>query len=236
MEKSTSKSTSIEMLRQISVFNFLTTPMLDKLASISLVKQYSKGNIIFNDGEKGLGFYGILNGKVKIFKININGKEHVLHILGKGDIFAEVVLSKEDITYPASAMSISNSTLIFFPRDRIKDLINNSPEFTMGLFSLFTMRLRELVKKIEDLSLREVPARLATYLILISKNQGMDYISLDISKTDLALYLGATPETLSRSIKKLKELQLIKVHGNRIEILDLQGLSHVALGILKERA
>ena len=195
------KSVPAKILKSISIFNFLSEEVLINLAKICTVKDYTKGETIFNDGEKGEGFYGILNGTVKIFKLNINGKEHAIHILGPGDIFAEVVLSKEDTTYPASAMALSNCTLLFFPRKKLKDLLTNSPEFSMSIFSLFTMRLRELVKKIEDLSLREVPARLATYIVLIAKNQDNSEVALSINKTDLALYLGTTPETLSRSIK-----------------------------------
>ncbi len=221
---------SLEDLKKISMFEFLPQELLQELASIVVKRSYVKGDLIFSEGEEGKGFFGIISGLVKIFKMSMNGREHILHLLGPGDIFAEVILSKEAGLYPAHAVALKDSELLFFPKDRFERLIKGNFKFSIGLFTLFSQRLRQLVHKIEELSLKEVPSRLATYLLLLAKNQEDKEITLAINKMDLALYLGTTPETLSRAIKKLRDRGMISVQGKRVVIEDEEALSQVAMG------
>ncbi len=220
----------IEDLRQISLFEFLDLTLLEELAGIVSKRRYSRGEVIFGEGEEGKGFFGIVSGLVKVFKLNLNGREHILHLLGPGDIFAEAILSREEPVYPAHALCLRDCELLFFPRDRFQELIKENFRFSLGLFTLFSQRLRQLVHKIEELSLKEVPSRLATYLLLLSKSQGSREVYLSINKMDLALYLGTTPETLSRAIKKLKQKGVLSVKGRRMVIEDEELLSDIAIG------
>ncbi|RPJ80646.1 MAG: helix-turn-helix domain-containing protein, partial [Deltaproteobacteria bacterium] len=92
-----------------------------------------------------------------------------------------------------------------------------------------SMRLRQLAAQIENLSLKEVPGRLASYLILLSHEQDQARsISLTISKSQLASLLGTIPETLSRILAKMSSRNLIEVNGKEITLLDMDGLEDLA--------
>jgi CRP-like cAMP-binding protein len=88
-----------------------------------------------------------------------------------------------------------------------------------------SMRLRQFTVQVENLSLKEVPARLASYLILLSKEQkSPDRVSLPISKGQLASLLGTIPETLSRIFNKMTGQGLITVNGREIELVSREGV------------
>jgi CRP/FNR family transcriptional regulator len=93
------------------------------------------------------------------------------------------------------------------------------------MLAVLSMRLRRFTSQIENLSLKEVPARLAGYLLYLLEEQGQqDSVELEISKGQLASLLGTIPETLSRIFAKMSEEGLIEVVGRRINILDRQRL------------
>jgi CRP/FNR family transcriptional regulator len=211
------------------IFSSLPKKHMDKLESISQTRKYPAGKIIFIENDPGIGFYGIIDGKVKIFKISPFGKEHILHIFGQGEIFAEVAVFAGQ-NFPANAMALEESVLTFFPRDRFKSLLADNPDLSLSLLGLMSMRLRQLVNKVEELSLKEVPARLATHFLLLRENTGRDEFDLDVNKSQLAALLGTIPETLSRVIRKMKDEGLIKVMGSKIELLDIQSLDQLATG------
>lgn len=144
---------------------------MDKLEIISQIRKYPAGKTIFIENDPGTGFYGIMDGKVKIFKISSFGKEHILHIFGQGEIFAEVAVFAGQ-NFPANAMALEESVLTFFPRDRFKALLADNPDLSLSMLGLMSMRLRQLVGKVEELSLKEVPARLATHFLLLRENTG----------------------------------------------------------------
>jgi len=95
----------------------------------------------------------------------------------------------------------------------------------MNMLAVLSMRLRRFATQIENLSLKEVPARLAGYLLYLAEEQGnVERVELDISKGQLASLLGTIPETLSRIFAKMSEEGLISVDGKLISLLDLEGL------------
>lgn len=215
-----------------SIFSSLPRDYIAKLEKIVQIRKYPAGKTVFMENDPGIGFYGVIDGKVKIYKSSPLGKEHILHIFGAGEIFAEVaVFAGQD--FPASAMVLEESTLAFFPRDRFKTVLAENPDLSLSLLGLMSMRLRQMVGKVEELSLKEVPARLAAHLLLIRENSGRDRFDLDVNKSQLASLLGTIPETLSRVIRKLKDEGFIEVKGKQLHLLDVHGLEDLAGGELR---
>lgn len=213
----------------LSIFSSLPKGDLGRMEKIAQSRKYPAGKTIFMENDPGTGFYGIIDGKIKIYKSSPLGKEHILHILGPGEIFAEVaVFAGRD--FPANALALEESTLVFFPRDRFRSLLAENPDISLSLLGLMSMRLRQLVGKIEELSLKEVPARLAAHLLLLSEDTGRDEFVLDVNKSQLAALLGTIPETLSRVMRKMKEENLIRIDGSRVKLLDVQSLDDLARG------
>jgi CRP/FNR family transcriptional regulator len=110
---------------------------------------------------------------------------------------------------------------IFFPRDKFVLLVEANPSMALNMLAVLSLRLRTFASQIENLSLKEVPERLAGYLVYLSQEQGdADEVELDISKGQLASLLGTIPETLSRIFAKMSDEDLIRVNGRKISLLD----------------
>ncbi len=211
------------------VFASLSPEHQKALAAIAGTKTYQAGQTIFQENDPGEGFYGIVRGRVKIYKSSPLGKEYILHIFGPGEIFAEVAVFAGK-NFPANALCLEETKLLFFPRTQFRRLIAENPDLGLNLLGLLSMRLRQMVAKVEELSLKEVPARLAAHLLLIRDNLGRDLFELDLNKSQLAGYLGTVPETLSRVIRRMKEEGYIDIKGRQVNLLDVQGLEDLAGG------
>jgi CRP/FNR family transcriptional regulator len=216
------------ILSATPLFSGLPAEQLAVIRRIAVEKRFSKDEIIFSEGDDGVGFYVIADGQVKIFKLSTDGKEQILHIFGPGHPFGEVpVFSGQQ--FPANAQALSSLRVLFFPRAAFIDLISANPSLALNLLADMSKKLRQFTIQIENLSLKEVPARLASYLLILSAEQRTDEaVNLTISKGQLASLLGTIPETLSRIFAKLSNQHLISVHGPRISIRDRQGLATLA--------
>jgi CRP/FNR family transcriptional regulator, dissimilatory nitrate respiration regulator len=213
-----------QILESSELFGGLSSEHLDEIEKIAVTKQYGRGESIFFEGDPGIGFYMVVSGKVKIFKTSISGKEQILHIFGAGEPFGEVPVFHNQ-PFPANATALEKTSLIFFPRKDFVDIVDTMPSLVMNLLAILSMRLRRFATQIENLSLKEVPARLAGYLLYLAEEQGnTEQVELQISKGQLASLLGTIPETLSRIFARMSEEGLISVDGKTISLLDLEGL------------
>ena len=213
-----------EIIGTSLLFEGLPAQQIQDITDISIEKTFQRGENIFFEGDKGSGFYMVGEGRVKIFKVSLSGKEHILHIFGQGEPFGEVPVF-HGMPFPASAEALVKTKTIFFPRDKFVLLVEANPSIALNMLAVLSQRLRRFANQIENLSLKEVPERLAGYLIYLSHEQGdCDEVELDISKGQLASLLGTIPETLSRIFAKMTEEGLIQVNGRRISLLDRQRL------------
>ena len=132
--------------------------------------------------------------------------------------------------FPAHAETLVKSRLFFFPKKRFIGLIKRDPSLAMNMVAALSQRLKNLTRLIEELSLKEVPGRLAAYLLYLSDSaDGDTFIKLDIPKKILASLLGTIPETISRIFYKMSNQGLIKIKGCTIMILDKNALKNVSL-------
>lgn len=216
-------------LESIDFFKGLEERHLDALAKIASSKGYAKGEAIFSEGQEADGLYAVASGLVRIFKTSLGGKEQILHVFGPGELFAEVAVFR-NASLPASAQALEESRILFLPRSGFIQRIRQDPDMALEMLALLSMRLRSFVAKIEDLSLKEVPARLAAHLLLLKASQGVRSVLLDLPKGQLAAFLGTIPETLSRILRKFQEAGILEIQGQTVTILDENALEQVALG------
>ncbi|MBU1053209.1 MAG: Crp/Fnr family transcriptional regulator [Proteobacteria bacterium] len=214
-----------EIISAVPLFNGLLDEQLNDIQNIAVSKYFNKGETIFLEGDPGNGFYVVADGLVKIYKVSSEGKEQILHILGPGEPFGEVPVFAGQ-AFPANAQAIAKSHCLFFPRTDFINLVTKNPSLSLSMLAVLSMRLRQFTVQIENLSLKEVPGRLASYLLHLAEEQGENNsVKLNISKTQLASLLGTIPETMSRIFAKMADMKLIEVEGRNIKLLDRSGLA-----------
>jgi CRP/FNR family transcriptional regulator len=214
------------IIRQCHLFAALTDVDIDLLASIVRERVVARGDILFEEGAEAKGFYIVASGKVKVYKLSADGKERILHVVLPGNSFADAAIF-DDGCYPAFAEALSAGTLLFFPKREFLDLLHQHSQLAINTIAGLSRYLRQFTVQIEDLTFRDVPARLSRYLVALADNRQTAVI-LPVSKSQLASNLGTTSETLSRTLRKLADEDLIRVQGKTVEILNLDRLQELS--------
>ncbi len=205
----------VRHIASIPLFEGLPKEQLEALAMIVTDKVFRPGQIIFSEGDEGSGFYVVITGRVKIFKLSFEGKEQTLHLFGPGEPFAEVAVFTGQ-RFPANAEALEESRVFFFPRDSFVDLIKRNTSIALSMLAVLSLRLRRFTHLIDDLSLKEVPGRLSAYLLYLSEQEkGAVDLDLTITKSQLASLLGTIPETLSRIFNRMSKQGYIELDGPR---------------------
>lgn len=217
------------LLSTCSLCRGLDGPELAAVTEIASFKHLAKGEILFLEGDPAFGFFILLNGRVRIYKSSSDGKQYTLHSIAPGQMFAEVAIFRGD-SFPANCVATEDATVAFLPKESFRQLLAQSPQISLKMIAALASFIREYNQKVEDLSLKEVPARLASYLLQMAAKEKADRFSLPVSKTELATSLGTISETLSRNFRKLSDAGLIDLQGEVVVILDVDSLQAVADG------
>lgn len=213
------------LIANVLFFKGLSGEELGEIQKISRERSYQRNQMIFSDGDDGNGFFLVVEGKIKVFKVSPEGKEKILHILGPGEPLGQVAVFAGE-SFPASAQAIGDSQVLFFPREAFVELIHRKPSLALNMLAILSNRLREFTVQIESLSLKEVPARLAAYLLSSAKEQNAETsVTLKITKAQLAGVIGTIPETLSRIFNRMAQAGMIQVNGRAIRLLDIDALT-----------
>lgn len=214
-------------VRQVPLLSALGEAELRELLRLCPTRDLPAGSQVFSSSEQAERFYVILAGRVKLYKLSPKGDEQILHLYGPGRTFGEAAMWA-DIRYPAHAEVLTDATLLVVRRAVLKDMIARNADLGMAMLAGMSAKLWEFNTLIEQLSLKEVPARLASVLLEMPAKAGTNTVVLTQTKRELAAQIGTIAETLSRALKKLAASGLIEVNGPEITILDPDGLAELA--------
>lgn len=218
-----------EILSNCRLFSNVEPASFQRLVAMARLARFPKGKLIFRDGQECPGVYVVGSGLVRVFKAAPNGKEHVLHIVGPGQTFAEVA-AIGGFPCPASAESVAPSLCVLLPLDRFQRALREDHPLCLGMMVGMSRWVHHLVGMLEDVVLRDAAGRLARYL-LNAPSDAEGLIELPVLKRHLASHLNLTSETFSRSIRRLVNAGLIdEPDGARLRVLDRAQLEQVAAG------
>lgn len=216
------------LLRSCKLFSDLDQRELVAIQETSVRKEYRKGQIIFSEGDPSRGFFLVVAGAVKIFRVGPDGRERVLHVIEAGDSFAEAAMFMED--YPATAEALAaGTTVIQIDKNGFKQLLAHDPHLNFKIIGSLVGWLRQMRDALTDLTLKEVPARFASYVLSHAAEPGKP-IKVNISKTTVAQILGTTKETFSRLLHRLAQHRILTYRGSQIRILNRKRLEKIARG------
>ncbi len=217
----------LTLMRKAPLFSALGDAQMRQLLAECQPKSLAAGAMVFGPMQKAERFYLVLWGHVKIYMVSPRGDEQILHLYGPGETFGEAAMWA-DICYPAYAQTLEETHVLSISKASLRRAIAAHPELAFGMMAGLSAKLREFSRLIEDLSLKEVPARLAGVLVAAMKKSGSKRIILKQTKRQLASQIGTIAETLSRALAKMKADGLIAVDGNTIDILDAEALEEAA--------
>jgi len=216
-----------KILQNVSFFSHLREPELQRILSISLVKKYSPGELIFTKEQTGNHLFVVRSGSVKIYTGTGPKRRKTLAYLGQGDFFGEMALLGGK-TRSASAQAITETELIVINREIFKKLIFTDKEFTMKILYTLSERLRKADKELESMLFQNILGRLVRTLVALSGNKHQTPITLALSRQELADCVGTTREPLSRAISILRKGGLVDSRNKHLIIKNLERLKAIS--------
>ena len=218
-------------LRQVDLFAGIDEGEMRRLVERATLREFGRGSVILHPDEPQERVYVIKEGRVKISRYSPDGREQILALLGPGDIFGELALVGE--AEPVHAEAFEDALLCALSRDDMAALLRRRPELMLHLLRTLAERLRAAEEEIADLVFRTVPGRLAALLLRLAEASGQRdgsrlRLALRLTHQDIASMIGATRETVTATVSRLRAAGLIATEGRRIVILDPEGLRRLS--------
>ncbi|MES2587706.1 MAG: Crp/Fnr family transcriptional regulator [Bacteroidota bacterium] len=211
--------------RKDSLFSCFDSDNVEVLNHHKSCNFYKKNQAIFLDGSFPRGVYCLNEGKVKIFTRGDEGKEQIIHIATNGEIIGYRAMFSGE-AYKVSASTLEESNICFIAKDDFLNMMNVNVTLRNAVLKELSIELGERATFITNLAQKSVRGRLAFSLIMLNSIYKDEMINL--SREDLANFVGTATETLIRLLKEFKDDNLIEIHTRKIEIIDLEKLIQLA--------
>lgn len=208
-----------------SLIKFCTQQQVENVNYAKTCSAYKRGDVLFHEGGLPLGIFCLNSGSVKIVKAASGGKEQIVRIATSGDIIGYRSLLMRQ-RYSASAIATEDCKVCLIPREEFSKLTVENPKFYDALIERLCKELEDSQNKMADIAYKPVRGRLAEALLLLSQSSENGLINL--TREDLASFIGTVKETTIRLLSEFKEEGLIEIDRRSIRLLNVAGLEKVS--------
>ncbi len=217
-----------ELLARAPIFRRIKPEDRERIAQVSRVATFSRGDVIFNEGEPAACFYVVTAGRVKISKMTPGGNELILEIFGVGDPLGAVAVY-EDLPFPATATALEDTSCVLIPRREFFALLESHPTLVRGLLLGLTTRLVELTNRLAELTRTRVEGRLARLFLKMAEQMGRPHprgelVPAVLSRQELADLTGTTIETAIRVMSRWQKQNVVHTEKDGFVIVDRKAL------------
>ena len=213
-----------DFLESINLFYDVSDEFLDKASQLCKIKNYPKNSMIILEEEYGDKLFIVKNGTVKITRVNDEGKEVILALLGAGDFFGEMAILDGE-SRSANALAQEKCELVTINREDFLDLLKNNFQICMNLLEELAVRLRKSDQQIEALSLSDAEHRIGVSILNLAEDRGViknGEVTIESLpyQQDIANMAGTSRETVSRVLKLFEDRMLVSKTGHTLRISD----------------
>lgn len=220
----------VQQLLGLPLFRTYTADSLEqslKLHTYNIIK-FKKGQIIFNEGEKCDVIFIILDGKVRIQKIDSSGRYLTIDEAGPGEMMGPNVLFSHNSIYPLSTDAMTDVVILTLSKNTVLEMCQENMNFLETLLRITSGKAFMLTRKLNEVTVQTLKQNISRFIMDIYDKTGNTEVILPFTKKMWADKLGVQRTSLQREIKNLENLGIIRVDRNSIQILDLEGLSSFA--------
>jgi CRP/FNR family transcriptional regulator len=225
------KGEKLEDLKRIPIFSALNDEELKEIQSYLSKENFKKKQEIFSEGDPSDWFYILINGKVKITKMSVDGREIIIELISPPDFFGGFAVLK-GFPYPANAVAMEDSNVIKISRHNLLKIIDRFPNVMYDMAANLGDRIREFHDTLKNIALERVESRIAALLLKLADKTGEKkdktiLINMRLTKQDIAEMVGTTVETTIRVMSKFKKSGFIDDKDGKVLIKDINALESI---------
>jgi CRP-like cAMP-binding protein len=187
---------------------------------------YQAGETIFAEGQVCSGFHVVTEGMVRIYRISPEGRMHTLSLLRPLATFNEVA-AVDGRANPYSATALTQTSVFRIAHEPFMELLHQNPDLLRHYLQALAQVNREYIERLEDMTFRTIPSRLAK-LFLHESTYAIADMPSKLTQEDLASILGTTREVVGRAMRGLLNAGLLQRRGREVYIADREGLAYLA--------
>ncbi len=187
-------------------------------------RKFKKNQLIHHEGDRVIGIYFIISGKVKTVKLTQDGRELITGIYTANE-YLDVNIILSDDTYNDTAVALEDTELSFLPSEQLDKLLFLYPDIGAKFVKILANNIRDKESRLLQIAYLSVRKRVAESIIRLLDQQASDTMSIKISRDDLAAICGTAPETVSRTLTDFKTEGLIDKSGSILTVLNLEKLA-----------
>ena len=207
------------MLSEIPLFQNLPPEQLDYLLKRTHAFNYTRNSVVITQGEQSNSLYIVLEGRLKVYVSDSDGRQALLAFLGKGDFFGELSLL-DDEPRSASVMAMTKTRLLCLTQEGFMEFIQAHPDTLLPMLRIMAQRLRKLDETIRSLSTKDVYGRIAHVLMNEAEEQQGQIIAPRMTHQEIAEMVGSSREMVSRIMKELRTGSYISLNSRKQIIIE----------------
>ena len=215
-----------------SILTDLPADDFELLTANKTEKLYKKGEIIFREGAFPSGIFFIIEGKVKKYKLDKDGKEHIIYVANTGELLGYHAILSED-RYLDSAAALEESRIAFVSKEDFLDVLQQSDVFSRRLLKTLSHEFAVMANSLTMFAQKSVRERLALHLIVLREKYKVNFktgmpVEINMSRDDLASLVGTARENVVRVLTEFKDQGILITQGRKIIVHDVGGLIQIA--------
>jgi len=210
----------------IACFSGVAPGVLRRLDDAAHRYDYPAGAVVFAEGAACAGLHVVTEGLVRIYRVSSEGRMHTLNLLSPLASFNEVA-AVDGRANPYSATAITHAVIYRISHEPFMLLLTHNPDLLQAYLQALAIVNREYIERLEDMTFRTIPSRLAKLFLHESYYAQVD-TPTKLNQEDLASILGTTREVVGRALRALLNAGLLRKKGREVYIADRQGLAYLA--------
>ncbi|MFH1074478.1 MAG: Crp/Fnr family transcriptional regulator [Candidatus Firestonebacteria bacterium] len=217
---------NLKGIKTCNLFEALSDKEKDRILSVSVQKEFERGDVLAREGDRSSHVYIIAEGQIKGTRFTSDGREIILEVFGPCDVIGQVAaIANEPFYY--TAIALTKVTVNIIKKEEFMEFLRLNPAINNKVLIALGKRLRAAQEKIEEFVNDKVEQRIAKILITLSSRMGLE---IPFTRQEIAGMVGTTIETAIRVTSRFKEARVIKTTRGKIIIIDRKKLALLAEG------
>ena len=222
-------SSKVNYLESVDVFRDLSSGEVESIGSRTTMKSYQAGHLFYMPDDPGEALFILKQGLVQLYRMSPDGRKFVVATLQQGAIFGQMALVGQRM-HNTFAEALEDCVICIWSRSDVEKIILEKPPVALRLLETVGERLFRAEDRLEAMTFKRVPARIASLLIELDDEQGGNGVLRGYTHQTLADMLGTYRETVTQTLNEFKQANLIRIGRKSIEIMDVSRLKREAEG------